>query len=465
MRSTIHSLHAAPLLHVVLAALLLATPAAPARADYPEKKPRIVAVAQQGPILVIAGEDFGSAKRPVVRLGGISLTVTRYDDGSIAAVLPADLQAATYRLEVLSFWRGRVKRASMAVAVAGAGQAGPHGPPGDAGPMGPQGPAGLTWRGHWDPATLYVADDAVELGGASFVAVVANVASPPPGSDWDLLAGAGAAGPQGPMGLMGPQGAAGPQGAVGAQGPAGLQGEVGLAGPAGPQGLQGEVGPAGPAGPAGPQGAPGVSVTTAQIPVGDVRCPHGGVEFLAAGGVAYTCNGSRAEALVDEREIGLIEQWAGRAARWKLCYKQSRDGVGLINATAAAMFHGQCDAASGAKFFVAKAASGQVFGGYTSVGWGGACGHRTDASAFMFSLTNAFRHDLLGPAAAVYACPTHGPTMGSAHDFFTNLTNAYCNPGTTYACRVGARGSTECRNDLCGGYQPPIVELEVYTEY
>jgi hypothetical protein len=401
----------------------------------------------------------------VVTLGGRALGVTRFDDGAIAATLPADLTAATYRLEVVTFARGRGKRASMAVAVAGAGLAGPPGPAGAPGPAGPPGAAGLTWRGSWDPATFYDATDAVEHGGSSFVALVSNVASPPPGSDWDLLAAAGAAGPQGPAGPIGPMGLVGPQGPAGPQGAAGPQGPQGDAGPAGPVGSQGPQGEPGPAGPAGPAGLPGASVAATQLPIGDERCPYGGVEVAGEGGVAYACNGFQgAAALVSDQEIARIEQWAGRAARWKLCYKHSRNSAGLINAAPLAAFHAGCDV-PGAKFFVAKTSSGAVFGGYTGVGWSGPCGYRADASAFLFSLTNAFRHDLLNPAAAVYACASYGPTMGNGHDFFTNLATGYCNPGTSYACRVGTRGSTECRDDLCGGYQPPIVELEVYTEY
>ena len=72
---------------------------------------------------------------------------------------------------------------------------------------------------------------------------------------------------------------------------------------------------------------------------------------------------------------------------------------------------------------------------------------------------------MLKPANAVYACPTYGPTMGNGHDFYTNLTTAYCSPGVAYACRVGTAGSSQCRDDLCGAYQPALVDFEVYTEY
>jgi hypothetical protein len=206
-------------------------------------------------------------------------------------------------------------------------------------------------------------------------------------------------------------------------------------------------------------------VTATTLPPGDGPCRYGGTELASASGLTYACNGAPggSPALVTQGQIAQIEEWAGRAASWRLCYKHSRDGVGLINNSPAAAFHAACDV-SGAKFFVAKTAGGVLFGGFTTVGWGGTCGYRTDGGAFLFSLTNAFRHAVIAPAVAVYACPSYGPTMGTGHDFFTNLASASCSPGAAFACRVGTSGSTECRNDLCGGYQPPIVDLEVYTE-
>jgi hypothetical protein len=519
MRSMIRILHASPLLKLASALLLLlAGSVARAGFDHDEWMSEIAAATSQGRSLIVSGRGFGTAKRPIVTLGGRELPVASYVADEITATLPDDLEPGSYLLEVHSFlkWWGWGKRASLAVALGGAGQegpAGPQGPPGEAGPMGPQGPEGLTWRGHWDPAASYLADDVVELDGSSFVAILPNVASPPPGTDWNLVAAAGADGAQGLVGPMGPMG------------------------PAGPQGEAGPIGPVGPVGPAGPQGTAGVSVFATELPAGDGRCVYGGSEFSSATGVTYACNGfpgvqgagcpagqylrgyladgtpqcgilvcargtgdcdgdaangcegdltqpescgacGRAcgdaemcspqgtcvPALVTQAQVAQIEEWAGRAARWKLCYKHSRDGVALINITPAAAFHRGCDV-SGAKFFVAKTTDGVLFGGYNTVGWGGAsCGHRTDASAFLFSLTNGFRHDLISAGYAVYACPSRGPAMGS-NDFDTNLSTASCTPGTAYACRVGTRGSTECRNDLCGGYLPPIVDLEVYTEY
>lgn len=92
-------------------------------------------------------------------------------------------------------------------------------PPGAQGPVGPQGvpgpvgPAGLNWQGAWSNTGVYVVDDAVGFGGASWFCI--NPVGPSatnPSADpvnWALLASQGATGPQGPQGIQGPQGPAG----------------------------------------------------------------------------------------------------------------------------------------------------------------------------------------------------------------------------------------------------------------
>lgn len=140
------------------------------------------------------------------------------------------------------------------------GVAGPTGPQGDPGPQGPQGdvgpqgligltgpqgakgdvgPAGMAWRGGWNASALYFVNDVVELGGASYIAVFANVASSPPSLEWQLLAARGADGQTGPAGPAGPQGLTGPAGSMGQVGPAGPTGATGPAGAQGPPGADG----------------------------------------------------------------------------------------------------------------------------------------------------------------------------------------------------------------------------------
>jgi hypothetical protein len=155
------------------------------------------------------------------------------------------------------------------------GAPGPIGATGELGPpgaTGPQGARGMTWVGAWNANVSYLADDAVEYLGSSYVALQPT-SSVAPGTDngtfWLLVAAAGApglqgdVGPAGPKGDVGATGPAGAQGEVGATGPAGPQGEAGATGPLGPPGPQGDVGATGAPGPVGPQGAPGIVIDQA----------------------------------------------------------------------------------------------------------------------------------------------------------------------------------------------------------
>jgi hypothetical protein len=91
--------------------------------------------------------------------------------------------------------------------------AGAQGPIGPQGVPGPVGPAGLNWQGSWSAAGVYVLNDAVGFGGASYFCI--NPVGPSPTNpatdplNWALLASQGATGPQGPQGIQGPVGPAG----------------------------------------------------------------------------------------------------------------------------------------------------------------------------------------------------------------------------------------------------------------
>jgi len=88
--------------------------------------------------------------------------------------------------------------------------AGAQGPIGPQGVPGPVGPAGLNWQGAWSNTGVYVVDDAVSFGGASYFCI--NAVGPSltnpllDTTHWALLAAQGATGPQGPQGIQGPAG-------------------------------------------------------------------------------------------------------------------------------------------------------------------------------------------------------------------------------------------------------------------
>ncbi|WP_216850525.1 hypothetical protein [Granulicella sp. L46] len=104
-----------------------------------------------------------------------------------------------------------------------AGATGPAGPAGPAGAPGPQGPVGtLGTVTNWASSTAYTIGQVVfcaacSTSGSSYIALVTNFNIDPPTNPgvWNLIARAGAFGPegsQGPIGPAGPAGAAGPAG-------------------------------------------------------------------------------------------------------------------------------------------------------------------------------------------------------------------------------------------------------------
>jgi Collagen triple helix repeat (20 copies)/Chaperone of endosialidase/Head domain of trimeric autotransporter adhesin len=83
------------------------------------------------------------------------------------------------------------------------GATGPTGATGPQGPAGPQGPKGLNWKGAWDAAAHYVADDAVGFNGSSWRALRDNDnVTPTEGADWTIVAQKGDTGPQGSGGVI-----------------------------------------------------------------------------------------------------------------------------------------------------------------------------------------------------------------------------------------------------------------------
>ena len=53
---------------------------------------------------------------------------------------------------------------------------------------------GVNWRGAWSAAASYAVNDAVSIGGYSFIATSANTNSPPPSAAWAVLAAKGSPG-------------------------------------------------------------------------------------------------------------------------------------------------------------------------------------------------------------------------------------------------------------------------------
>ena len=124
---------------------------------------------------------------------------------------------------------------------------------------------GFQWKDVWSSSTTYAVNDAVSLGGTSYLSLIdGNLNNPPDSSpaDWAILALEGAAGPTGATGATGVAGATGATGATGTAGATGVTGATGNPGAAGGTGPSGPTGPTGSDGATGPTGATGTAGAT-----------------------------------------------------------------------------------------------------------------------------------------------------------------------------------------------------------
>jgi hypothetical protein len=153
--------------------------------------------------------------------------------------------------------------------------------------------------------------------------------------------------------------------------------------------------------------------------------------------------------------------WGVPNGKWKLCYQKSVDGGNEQT------YHGRCDN-KGALVSVIKNNLYKVIGGYHSKSIGGSSRYMADSTAFLFSLTNNFKHENKISTYAGYNAPSYGPTYGGGHDLKTNLGQGhtwdnYCNIGHSFKCRTSSYGQIGCRNDFCGNFNGwKVTELEVY---
>ncbi len=170
--------------------------------------------------------------------------------------------------------------------------------------------------------------------------------------------------------------------------------------------------------------------------------------------------------LLNATEMDQINTWVGDPnANWTLCYKASVDGIG------SSQFRAGCAGLSPTVTVVS--ANGKKFGGYAPVAWTTVNAYSDQPSAFIFSLTNSYKHpQISGDTYSVrdlYLGAVYGPTFGGGHDlviFQSGNSQFYCHPGYSYACRVGTRGSNTCAQDFCGANTATtnsFTDVEVYS--
>ena len=154
--------------------------------------------------------------------------------------------------------------------------------------------------------------------------------------------------------------------------------------------------------------------------------------------------------------------------KWSLLYRGTRDGFG------AGVFHSRCDNHSNTLTLLKAKGSEFIFGGYTTVSWDGSRGPKSDANAFIFSLTNKDNKPLkmkVDPNRpnrySIIRSPDFGPIFGN-DIFIANNSNttmdSRSNLGFTYRHPQYAFDTDEAVSFLAGSFNFQLDEIEVYEK-
>jgi hypothetical protein len=153
--------------------------------------------------------------------------------------------------------------------------------------------------------------------------------------------------------------------------------------------------------------------------------------------------------------------------KWSLLYRGTRDGFHSKD------FHSKCDGHSNTLTILRAKGSSHIFGGYTEAKWDCSNEWKSDANAFIFSLTNKdnqplkmkidpYEHD-----EAIYCGFECGPTFGEDIRISNNSNttmNCFSNLGFTYSHPQYEKGTNEAQTFLSGSMFFQLDEIEVYQK-
>jgi hypothetical protein len=149
--------------------------------------------------------------------------------------------------------------------------------------------------------------------------------------------------------------------------------------------------------------------------------------------------------------------------KFTLLYRGTRDGFGSRD------FHSKCDDhANTLTIFKAKG-SGFIFGGYTEAEWDCSNEWKSDANAFIFSLTNKDNKPLkmnIDPNKNHHAICCHsddGPRFGYCDIIITTM-ESWSNLGYSYKHPQYAYKTYEAQTFLAGSCEFQLDEIEVYKK-
>ena len=175
------------------------------------------------------------------------------------------------------------------------------------------------------------------------------------------------------------------------------------------------------------------------------------------------------EILKDERQMSVLIKLCEFSPndKWSLLYRGTRDGFGTNE------FHSKCNGKSNTLTLLKAKENNFIFGGFTMVSWDSSSGWKSDANAFIFSLTNKDNQPLkmkIGLFRHQYAIRCHssfGPRFGDdihiADDANTTM-DSYSNLGCDYKHPQYARGTNEVKSFLAGSFNFRLDEIEVYQK-
>ena len=160
-------------------------------------------------------------------------------------------------------------------------------------------------------------------------------------------------------------------------------------------------------------------------------------------------------------ESHLIKLCKLSGKQFKLLYRASPDGFSADD------FHDKCDNQS-STLTIIKTTRGFVFGAYTAMAWDSISKHKSDPTAFIFSLTNPSKQPQFIPiktaTEAIYCCSSHGPIFGSYDICIQNNSNIsdgnYSELGNSFDFKLQSPETPE--SFLAGSRKFKTVEVEVY---
>ena len=126
-------------------------------------------------------------------------------------------------------------------------------------------------------------------------------------------------------------------------------------------------------------------------------------------------------------------------------------------------FHRKCDN-KGATVTLIETTKGRRFGAYTSLSWSSNEGWKDDKEAFLFSLDNDKKYDVIQDAKyKVYSGKGHGPWFGYNGNIGLAREKNYFIGNDTHWENFGDKCySTTVENELSGGTKFNISKMEVY---